>query len=362
MTTSMNARPAIAVRLTPLGHGLLSLGLVMLALGWAGAENRALVAAVVLVAAPLAARRSARRSLEGVSAAIEAPEEAVERERFAVTIRLEKARGTRDALGLEASVPRLRLGGRAVFLDLLSPGGAETLRATASAGSRGEFELDGVRVETAFPLGLARASVLLPAAATVLVLPRPLATRRFLARATAADEASRRAPALAARSKAPEEDHFRALVPWQPSMPFRSIHARASARRAELLARRLEGNAEAFAAVAFDAAPPEAERRAYRARFERAVRIAAAIAYRAIREGRVLRFRIGGSATLSPRETLRLLAAVRPAPLATPSFGEAAGAAWIWISPAGRPAPPGARSDPEIEQALSAATSGGRSA
>lgn len=360
---SQRERGAPKAKLTALGQSIFSAGLVTLAIAWTASDNRAMLAGALLAAAPLVARRAAARSLRGIAASLHAPAEVGVRERFPLEVRLEKAAATGDAFGVSIAAEPLRFDAGPAFASaLVAGGGPLALRTTASLSRRGEILVPGVRLSTSFPLGLAHATADHGSPLAILALPRPLAALRARAAEFASAPAATADSAATAPRPSRADGEFHALVPWRPPMPARSIHARASARRGEPFARRFDAAPRPEVAVAFDAAPPAAGDVRFAARFERAVRAAATLAVRAERDGaRRIAFFIGSGRASTPRDALRRLATVSPSPLATPDARSFRGET-VWISPARREAPPGARTSDEIERAMEKAPRRGEGA
>jgi uncharacterized protein (DUF58 family) len=344
-TATSDSPPARRARLTPLGRAVAGIGALVAAAGWVATENVALLAGVVALVAPAIAWLAARRALGGIGVEISAPAEVFARERFELRVRLSKAANARPDFGIEVDVPGPR-GASGGFASALGAGESTELAFRATFGRRGLATIPGAALRTSFPLGLAEAAIDAPAEARVLVLPEParLSPSRIRALAAIVPE-----PATAEvqrhRTRDPEDLYM--LVPWQPRMPARRIHARSSARHGRPIARELRGSPEGAVVVVLDVEPPVAPARRSPIGFERGVATCAALVLRFERAGVRHRFRAGASAAASARAALRVLATVAPG-AAAPDLSLEHGTL-VWVSPAGRPAPARGRFDAVID-------------
>jgi len=334
----MNAPAAPArVRLTPRGRWTFVVGAIALTMGLIAGDDRLLLGAALAAAAPLLSRLYLRRALAGIEVSWEPPAEVFAHEPFEVPVRVRKASGERTACGVELDARALRRRGRALLRVL--PGGADArLRLAGAFPRRGRALLAGMSLRTSFPWGLAQATAEARAPVEVLVLPNPspVPARRLWQLAAAAE--ARAALHLPPRLRDPEE--FHRLVPWEPGMKVRHLHAAASARLGVPVARELRGEPDGTVLIALDAAPPARPDRRFPGRFELGIGRAAALVVRFAREGTRHRLVAGAALPASGRAALRVLAPLEPARDGTPSLAGESGTL-IWISAAHRPAPRG---------------------
>lgn len=125
-----------------------------------------------------------------------------------------------------------RIGRPAAFLVHLAPGGAAVVDASTTAHRRGPVVLTAVRVETSFPFGLIRKSLLFPQAARAVITPAVASALP----AELASASSRGFGGSVTRRSGQGDDFFSLREYIQGDSP-RDIAWRASARRGALLVR-----------------------------------------------------------------------------------------------------------------------------
>jgi uncharacterized protein (DUF58 family) len=193
----------------------------------------------------------------------------------------------------------------------LDPGAAVTIDTTITFRNRGLHPLEGIDVTTTFPFGLFEKTVRLPAGTQALVYPTiGIAPRSPGRPSTDGGHAggSRGTSGLS---------HVR---DYRVGDDSRYIHWKHSARRARLVVREPEPESARAQVIVFSNRLPPDPLPAHREWFEHAVRLAASLAERDLREGREVVLATWDGVTRSGRgavqleRLLRTLATIGPAP------------------------------------------------
>lgn len=174
--------------------------------------------------------------------------------------------GRRPERGLEAAP----LGLEEPLLPLpdLPPGGGAELRGQLACGRRGRLDLAGALAAKTEPLGLARALRPVPAAASVIVLPRT-----YPVAAAPLPGARRYQPGgVALASAVGESQEFTALRDYRPGDALRKLHWKSWAKAGRPIVKEYQDEHFVRHALALDTAGPAG------AAFEEAVSVAASFA------------------------------------------------------------------------------------
>jgi uncharacterized protein (DUF58 family) len=192
----------------------------------------------------------------------------------------------------------------------LDPGSTVTMDTTMTFRDRGLHSLEGIDVTTTFPFGLFEKTVRLPAHTPVLVYPTIGITPRSSGK-PATDGG------LAGGSRGTSGlSHVR---DYQIGDDPRFIHWKHSARRARLVVREPEPDGARAQVIVFSNRLPPDPLPVHREWFEHAVRVAASVAERDLREGREVVLATWDGVTRSGRgaaqleRLLRTLATIEPA-------------------------------------------------
>ncbi len=236
-------------------------------------------------------------------------------------VRIENRRRRLSACSLEVELI-LEDGGIVVaapaFVDRVGPGETVVAPLPLRIARRGVARVVEVRVSSAYPAHLFRRTLRFPVGEEILAAPQPVPV--VVPSRAAAERLASRAPRPSAGG-----DEFRGVRPWREGESLRTIHPRTSARRGAPVVREDEARGRAPWTVVVDARGLEGEP------LEESLRVAAALARGACREGRRCSMRLPGYAAPIDLESARDLGEVldalarhvepAPAPPAPPAVG-----------------------------------------
>ncbi len=316
----------VTARPRPVAWGFATIAVAVTLFGMDTYNNALVLVGCVALGVWLAAIRLARRNLRGLSIERHLPRTVFAGSRFRTRLVLRRTAGKLpSALLVVRDVPESRGPARrgSAFVSAVEQfeaDGARTLIQEGTLYRRGLAAFRHVSVTSRHPLGLFEASVDLPCDNEIVVYPELVRIpERWIPQARDAVHFGQRTPNAAG------DDEFSGLREYRPGDNLRRIHWRSSARvPGRLLVREYERTPAETMTVRLDAAI-EDDTAAARARFERAVQIAASLTRELVRRGHDVEFvlrhreadrfpvRTAGS-TLD--HLLHALALVEPVPIA----------------------------------------------
>lgn len=202
-----------------------------------------------------------------------------------------------DCIALEGGDDEYSSRVEVVFANL-KPRTSTSLAYHAALTRRGSYRFGPARVHTAFPLGLAEASVELGRSDTLLVCPRlGRLTKGWLD----AIESEQQGDHRSRQRRGPADGDYYGLREFRPGDSTRWIHWRTTAKTGELSVRLLERRRNHDVALVLDLWRPEPAHRADYERIELAVSLAATIVTDLCHRGDCRLLLAGAGITSSPQ-------------------------------------------------------------